>query len=191
MDIPWYKVVEASTPITQGDIIIDCPIVGWKETSLKMTSDSTPEALMEYVDYFHVDSIIMTQACDLEQGKVQYVVLCPHYSLDVYQQQWEVGMRERKQKTNSKAWRSQIDAVRQGRVWNLSMLNSYSGDDLEMGIRIVDFHEIFSLPRNFLESWLINQGMRLRLLPPYREYLSQAFARFFMRIGLPVDIEIS
>ena len=29
---------------------------------------------------------------------------------------------------------------------------------------------------------------RLRLNPPYREHLSQAFARFCMRVGLPVDI---
>jgi hypothetical protein len=29
---------------------------------------------------------------------------------------------------------------------------------------------------------------RLRLLPPYREHLSQSFARFFMRVGLPIDI---
>ena len=28
---------------------------------------------------------------------------------------------------------------------------------------------------------------RLRLLPPYREHLSQSFARFFMRVGLPID----
>jgi hypothetical protein len=27
-------------------------------------------------------------------------------------------------------------------------------------------------------------GCELRLLPPYREHLSQAFARFFMRVGL-------
>jgi hypothetical protein len=27
-----------------------------------------------------------------------------------------------------------------------------------------------------------------RLLPPYREHLSQSFARYFMRVGLPVDI---
>jgi hypothetical protein len=33
-------------------------------------------------------------------------------------------------------------------------------------------------------------GKRLRLLPPYREHLSQAFARFFMRIGLPVHIDL-
>jgi len=30
---------------------------------------------------------------------------------------------------------------------------------------------------------------RLRLRPPYREHLSQAFARFFMRVGLPTDIK--
>jgi len=29
---------------------------------------------------------------------------------------------------------------------------------------------------------------RLRLLPPDREHLAQAFARFFMRAGLPIDI---
>jgi hypothetical protein len=31
-------------------------------------------------------------------------------------------------------------------------------------------------------------GNRLRLCPPYREHLAQAFARFFMRVGLPSDI---
>jgi hypothetical protein len=32
------------------------------------------------------------------------------------------------------------------------------------------------------------QGDGIRLLPPYREHLAQAFARFFMRVALPVDI---
>jgi hypothetical protein len=50
---------------------------------------------------------------------------------------------------------------------------------------------VYSVPRGFLES-LLNQRMqsRLRLLPPYREHLSQAFARFFMRVGLPVPIAL-
>jgi hypothetical protein len=29
---------------------------------------------------------------------------------------------------------------------------------------------------------------RPQLLPPYREHLSQAFARFFMRVGLPTPV---
>ena len=31
-------------------------------------------------------------------------------------------------------------------------------------------------------------GTKVRILPPYREHLAQAFARFFMRVGLPVDV---
>jgi len=55
---------------------------------------------------------------------------------------------------------------------------------------LVDFHEIFTVPRAFLESLIKQRGkIRFRLLPPYREHLSQAFARFFMRVGLPIPIE--
>jgi len=32
-------------------------------------------------------------------------------------------------------------------------------------------------------------GETLRLLSPYKEHLSQSFARFFMRVGLPIDID--
>jgi hypothetical protein len=50
-------------------------------------------------------------------------------------------------------------------------------------------HDIFTVPRSFLEALLQEQQLpRLRLLPPYREHLSQAFARFFMRVGLPQPV---
>lgn len=49
---------------------------------------------------------------------------------------------------------------------------------------------MYTLPRTFLESFLQNkQQSRLRLRPPYREHLSQAFARFFMRVGLPTGVK--
>ena len=55
--------------------------------------------------------------------------------------------------------------------------------------RIVDFHNIYTVPLTFLESLLMQRLQpRLRLLPPYREHLSQAFARYFMRVGLPVAV---
>jgi len=41
---------------------------------------------------------------------------------------------------------------------------------------------------DFLINFAKQKDQRLRLLPPYREHLSQAFARFFMRVGLPSDI---
>jgi hypothetical protein len=55
-------------------------------------------------------------------------------------------------------------------------------------IRVVDFRRVSALPLTFLRTRVLTQQRRLRLLPPYREQLSQAFARFFMRVGLPVDI---
>lgn len=189
MNMPWYEIAEASTPITQGDIIMNCPVAAWSEEPLTIIPNSTPEEILRTsVDFVQIDAVVMTQACDLEQGKVRYVILCPHYAMDDYRAQWEVAMRQQSQNPTDRAWRSHIEDVRQGRIWNLSMLNAYDGDLLKMDIRIVDFHEVFSLPRNFLENWLSYQGARLRLLPPYREHLSQAFARFFMRVGLPIDI---
>jgi hypothetical protein len=53
---------------------------------------------------------------------------------------------------------------------------------------VVDFRNVYSVSFDFLTEWVQRKGRRLRLLSPYREHLSQAFARFFMRVGLPVDI---
>ena len=190
MNMPWYVIVEPCMQITQGDIIIDCPVATWKEESA-IIEDGVDfgKKLEASVEFVSIDTIVMTQACDLEQDKAQYVILCPHYSIDLYKDQWESSMRERQQEPSSKAWKSYIEDIRQGKIWNLSMLNSYEDGSQQMDIRIVDFREIFSLPRRFLENWLQSQDKRIRLLPPYREHLSQAFARFFMRVGLPIDIQ--
>ncbi|HET6574322.1 MAG TPA: hypothetical protein VFG68_12000 [Fimbriiglobus sp.] len=54
--------------------------------------------------------------------------------------------------------------------------------------RVVDVRQLFSLPIGFVRKRVGLAGHRLRLLPPYREHLAQAFARYFMRVGLPIDI---
>ena len=53
---------------------------------------------------------------------------------------------------------------------------------------VVNFREIFSLPIGYLQTHATSLGMRWRLSSPYLEHFSQAFARFFMRVGLPSDI---
>lgn len=140
-------------------------------------------------DAFVADTVVMTQACDLEHDKVVNVVLCPHYSLGEHRRIWEAAMREQGQNPSEKAWRSHCEDVREGLVWNLSILNSLKDGPLTIEHRVVEFHEVFTVPRGFLESLLTaRKETRLRLLPPYREHLSQAFARFFMRVGLPVAV---
>jgi hypothetical protein len=53
---------------------------------------------------------------------------------------------------------------------------------------MVDFREIYSLPFDYLVSRAAQLGPRWRLRSPYLEHFSQAFARFFMRVGLPSTI---
>jgi hypothetical protein len=59
-----------------------------------------------------------------------------------------------------------------------------------MDVRIVDFGYMFSLPKAVVLDFAKQQSQRLRLCPPYREHLCQSLARFFMRVGLPQNIEL-
>ena len=107
---------------------------------------------------------------------------------DDYQATWEAFLRQRNQNPTAKAGGHGND-IKDGYAWNLSILNRSSVAGLEFEHRIVDFHEVFTIPPDFPESLLAARGPdRPRMLSPYREHLSQAFARYFMRVGLPVPI---
>ncbi len=186
----WYALVDAKAELDQGDLIVNCPVVGWREGSLGLRANNEPvNHLRQAVEVVETDVVVLTQTCDLAQNKVRYVILCPHYALSVYRETWEGAQRLAGQNPSAKSWARHIEHIASGQIWNLALLNAEDTDTYHAEHRIVDFQEVLSLPREFLESWL-QQGRqpRLRLLPPYREHLSQAFARFFMRVGLPTDI---
>lgn len=185
----WYEAVPANTRLTQGDFVLECPVLTWAAEPMNPDEREEKEVLEGMVRAQRADVVVMTQACDLENEKVQIVILCPHLSLSEYKKAWEGAERARGQNPNRDSWRKHFNRVREGFVWNLALLNEGVAGGLRTEHRIVDFHEVFTIPRKFLESWLEKQDQhRLRLLPPYREHLSQAFARFFMRVGLPVPV---
>jgi hypothetical protein len=102
-------------------------------------------------------------------------------------------MREHGQNITTKAWEKHLAELKGGKIWNLTLLDKHdSGGERRLALQhqVVDFHEVLSLPVGFLTSWVRASGApRLRLRPPYREHVSQSFARFFMRVGLPIDIK--
>jgi len=188
----WYESVDPSTPITQGDLIIDCPVLGWSPQTLTLQGQKEEEVLKGAMSAVRADVVVMTQACDLEHGKVANIILCPHLSLADYKRQWEEASKEQSQNPTSKAWKALCTDIRDGFLWNLAILNAAKLGDLTTKHRVVDFHEVFTIPRTFLESLIKQRALpRLRLLPPYREHLSQAFARFFMRVGLPTPVTVA
>jgi hypothetical protein len=192
MNEPWYEVVLATSPLTQGDLLFDCPLLQWQTLAESAQPQALETSLPNRVRGFREDTIVMTQACDLEHNKVDNVVLCPHLPLSTFRRLWQAWMAEKKQTPSEKAWKRTCDDIADGYVWNHAFLNRSDHEGLVTEIRVVDFHDVYTIPRNFLESLLGQRNSpRLRLRPPYREHLSQAFARFFMRVGLPQPVEPS
>jgi hypothetical protein len=191
MSEAWYRAASAREPLTQGDIVFECPALSWRLSALQPTTGLVEAELSlgEHLIAEARDLVVMTQACDLEHAKVTSVVLCPHYGLDEFHDAWEEDQRNRGQNPTAKSWRRYCDDICEGTIWNLNLLNAQADGEVEVGHRIVDFHEVFTLPRPVLESLLAARNVpRPQLLPPYREHLSQAFARFFMRVGLPTPV---
>ena len=70
----------------------------------------------------------------------------------------------------------------------LHLLPPHESGVIRSELRVVAFSQVHSLPLEFERAHAEQSGPRLRLLPPYREHVAQGFARFFMRVGLPIDI---
>jgi hypothetical protein len=68
------------------------------------------------------------------------------------------------------------------------MLGAFADAGDNRASLVVDFRQIFSLPVAYLRMHAAILGSRWRLQSPFREHFSQAFARFFMRVGLPAAI---
>ncbi len=80
------------------------------------------------------------------------------------------------------------EKLRQGNLPNYHLLNKCDIQGFEKDYLVVSFRDVFSIPFDYLVDLASTDAKRLRLLSPYKEHLSQAFARFFMRVGLPTDI---
>lgn len=173
---PWYAIVDGDD-LEQGDIFESCPVFA---IALPFSYEEFRAAnLRAHFDTWEHDVIIITQSCDITKGypKVEEVLLSPVWNLD------EFG--EENDFVRSSKGREEI---RRGNIPGYHMLNASTLSGFARPIRLVDFHRLFSLPLDFLRDLARARGPRLRLLPPYREHLGQAFARYFMRVGLPVDI---
>ncbi len=123
------------------------------------------------------DLIVLTQSCDLANLKSGLVALCPVYSLADFE-------RVNPQFAKRGMW----EEVRKGRREGLHLLASAENPEVSREAVVVNFREIISLPMGYLQTHAGQLGSRWRLQSPYLEHFSQAFARFFMRVGLPSAI---
>ena len=170
---PWYDLVSGSE-LQQGDILLKCPLLDMPLAAIDATGDPSIKIQTQ-------NAIILTQSCDLairddRTCQAEQVVLCPIYLRD--------ELKEDKTFGNPSGW----EKARKGQAFAYHVLNKSDLPQYSFDYRLVDLGALFSLPVRLVRELAQEQGLRVRLNPPYREHLSQAFARFFMRVGLPVDI---
>jgi len=171
MYYPWYDdSISFSSQIEQGDFIPKCPIIIPPKIILQ---DSEPE-----VDVLFINSIVLSQSCDLANNKLEIVLVCPYYPLNKFIEDSPNNLKK------SKVMKNMV----KGNYAGYHLLNKQSGIFDEP--KVVDFKNVYGIHFEVLKDIAGSLEKRVRLLPPYREHLSQAFARYFMRVGLPQDIEI-
>jgi hypothetical protein len=165
---PWYAIASGDE-IQQGDILDGCPVFSPRTEATGVLSST--------FDWRERDLIVMSQTCDLVRGreKVEEVLLSA---------MWR---RSEIRAENYLAQPRGLEDARRGNLPAFHLLAPCEEQGFERELRIVDFRRCYTLPFPFVRQRL-RSSLHLRLLPPYREHLSQAFARFFMRVGLPIDI---
>ena len=170
---PWYAVVNGDV-LQQGDILRHCRVFS-PPSGLNLAAPAAEDAVVEF-EPVERDVIVLSQSCDLEKEhpKVTEVLLCAVWSCD------EVGGYLATAKGKEDARRGNLPAYH--------MLAACDIPGFQSEVAVVDFRRVYSLPLDYLHEFAVAVGNRIRLLPPYREHLAQAFARFFMRVGLPIGI---
>ena len=172
--VSWYETVQTES-LLQGDILFMCPVA----TVLGPWSFPIDEKQISY-ELVQMNAIVMTQSCDLENQKIDLVLLARITD-------WQTVVLTECHKGNttikSRDFRKKLI---DGNIPGISLLHKHEAEP-KLDWSIVDFHQLYTLPKMFLEQYAKSLGPRLRLRSPYREHLAQGFARYFMRVGLPHD----
>ena len=163
---PWYEVITGENILQQGDILED-----W----IVAVPDIKNSELVEQ----KFTLMLMTQTCDIEDG-ISHLIFCPV---------WTKEQIVKKEPTFSNP--ATIGNLIKGRIIGFYPINKSDEPSFIRPWRIVQFQRIIEIETNNVVNGEQINIPRLRLLPPYRESISQSFARYFMRVGLPIPVDIS
>lgn len=161
---PWFGVVSGAD-LEQGDFLAKCPHYHAEADGTFVREDR--------------DCVVLSHSCDLANDKLKMVQVCPYWPLETLISHSDF-FRSKKGK----------EELRKGNVTGYHLINRCTVEGLGQDFIVVEFRSLFGIPLDIARQLAIAQSPRLRLLPPYREHLAQAFARFFMRVGLPIDVPV-
>jgi hypothetical protein len=172
--LPWF-VAERDTELEQGDLLFSVPILTpTAEQYRDGTSGSSTNWSMRTEPV-----IVISHSCDLalNSGKrgATTLVVCRTF---LESQQPEASYFKKEN------WNSAL----KGRYPTLHPLEGFTLSSVTCERIMVDLLDVRVVPLEFVLNKVASHGERLRLRHPYRQALSQAFARCYMRVEYPEDI---
>ena len=161
----WYRLLD-SPAVEQRELLFDVPL-------LTATYDEQKKPMIEVEP---IDLIVLTQSCDLQHGKVARILMAPTTALTDWLKENPFDLNH-------------LEDIRQGFDNSLYLLPAWSAlpGFLDQD-RIVDFGSLQTVGTAEVEAFLEKADTRVSLASPAREHFSQAVARSFMRVGLPIDV---
>lgn len=173
-DPGWWEQTTV-TSLEQGDLLIGIPIY-----SVRGTIGDPQQA---HVETEIGDAIIVTQTCDLDNDKIGQVLVAGV-------QQWATFAADQYAAGNTavKSGQFHTNLIR-GNLPPLTLLAASDDTIPTLAWSVADFRDLSIVQRSDVELHVTNTASRLRLRSPYKEHFAQAFARYFMRVGLPHDAD--
>lgn len=163
---PWYQIGKLEN-LEQGDLLPNCPVIHLTDDLKPILKAKENEEVEITPSIDKIDLIVMTQSCDLENDKVEQILLCAYLPF------------------STEEFKKIKDNIRKERMHALHLIEKCDDTNWQFEKQVIDFRAIYTLPKDFVIAFANTLDIRARLLSPYKEHLSQAFARYFMRVGLP------
>ena len=188
----WYLDVKHGEQLRQGEIVCSCRVIkpiltgdvaGFQDDNLPLPENRRRDSVIEIEGMMMISNIIiLSQSCDLNpKNPPDFVVACPVYPLHD---------RATDKEDNTMGNYANIENLISESMAEWHLLDQCPLDTLKKDYLAVDFRSVYSIPFDSVLADAEKAKTRWCLKAPFRERLSQAFARFFMRIGLENEDEI-
>ena len=197
-DCGWYKTIAGNADLEQGDLLRKCPVIVPLDT-IKQPQEATnypksksekskaPRKAVQEVDakVIEYNVIILTQSCDILKSSTKHLLVCKYRNLGEMQADSEYFRKNER-----------LEDIRRGYNHKYHFLNKCMQSGVKDKFKTTDylvlnFSQVFSIPKEYAIQHAENCGERLRLISPYKERMSQAFAKYYMRVALDNDEDIS
>ena len=145
------------------------------------------------MDFEEIDALVLSQACDIENGNLSQVLVCPAPCLSIVYHAWREREASLGQKTNKDAWTKYLKRLIARESVNLCFIGPV-GYELDLTLapgeggvdmpRVADFRGLRTAPLIYLQR--LRTGARVRAEGPFRAEVSQRLGNFLTRTPLPV-----